>query len=395
MSNLFQPAPFPSARLGGTTHARVLVADADAAVRRQIASILEEEQHFPVLAATTGDLLDHLAGDAGLDMIIFEFADAGPDMLEMLEQMRSLRPNAPVVLIGAVTDVSMAMAAVRRGAYDYVPKPIERGVLMAAIGRALEHRRLLQQNDLYRHNLEQLIAARTEMLLRTMQELERSYDITLEALGDALDLKDSETEGHSRRVAAYTIALGRAMGLGESELRVIGRGAYLHDIGKMAVPDAILRKPDKLTEWERAIMVGHCERGHRILSKISYLRDAAEIVYSHQERYDGSGYPRHLRGDQIHIGARIFAIADTLDAITSDRPYRSAKSFAAARAEIQRCSGTQFDPAIVEVFLRTPDSTWKELRHRITQQAREFSPFTFASEGAHHQITRAPRKASI
>ena len=338
--------------------------------------------------------MEQLSADASIDLIVFEFSDTGQDMLDLLEQMRALRPNAPIILVGAVTDVSAAMAAVRHGAYDYVPKPIERDQLIAAIDRALEHRRLMQQNDLYRHNLEQLIAARTEMLQRTMHDLERSYDITLEALGDALDLKDSETEGHSKRVTAYTIALGRSMGLSESELRVIGRGAFLHDIGKMAIPDAILRKPEKLTEQEQAIMREHCVRGYRMLRKIPFLRDAAEIVYSHQERYDGNGYPRNLRGDQIHIGARIFSIADTLDAITSDRPYRGANTFVAAQAEILRCSGTQFDPAIVDVFLHTPDSIWQELRNAITQEAKKFSPFTFAFEGSHRQVSATPKKAS-
>jgi len=138
----------------------------------------------------------------------------------------------------------------------------------------------------------------------------------------------------------------------------------------------------------------HCVRGYYILRKIPFLRDAAEIVYSHQERYDGNGYPRNLRGDQIHIGARIFSIADSLDAITSDRPYRGANSFAAAQAEILRCSGTQFDPAIVDVFIHTPDSIWQELRTAITQQAKKFSPFTFAFEGSPSQVSERTEKAS-
>ncbi|HEX4021548.1 MAG TPA: HD domain-containing phosphohydrolase [Acidobacteriaceae bacterium] len=394
MPNAFQSVAAPAFQPYGAIHARILVADSDAEARSLISGVLEQEHHAPILVATAAAAIEQLSQDASIDLIIFEFADTGQDMLQLLERLRALRPNAPIVLVGAVTDVSAAMAAVRHGAYDYVPKPVEQEQLITAVDRALEHRRLMQQNDLYRHNLEQLIAARTEMLQRTMHDLERSYDITLEALGDALDLKDSETEGHSKRVTAYTIALGRAMGLSESELRVIGRGAFLHDIGKMAIPDAILRKPEKLTAEEQAIMREHCVRGYRILRKIPFLRDAAEIVYSHQERYDGNGYPRNLRGDQIHIGARIFSIADTLDAITSDRPYRNANSFAAAQAEILRCSGTQFDPAIIDVFMHTPDAIWKELRNAITQQAKKFSPFTFAFEGSQRQVSGSPKKAS-
>jgi putative nucleotidyltransferase with HDIG domain len=198
-----------------------------------------------------------------------------------------------------------------------------------------------------------------------MQDLERSYDITLEAMGDALDLRDAETEGHSRRVTAYTTALARDMGLNAEELRMIARGAFLHDIGKIATPDCVLLKPGRLDDGEMSIMREHCERGYRMVRKIPFLRGASEIVYAHQESFDGTGYPRGLKGEEIPLGARIFAIADTLDAITSDRPYRKGVSFAEARAEIERCSGRQFDPKIVEVFLRIPTRRWEELRAEL------------------------------
>jgi putative nucleotidyltransferase with HDIG domain len=157
------------------------------------------------------------------------------------------------------------------------------------------------------------------------------------------------------------------MNIDASEVKVIARGAFLHDIGKMAIPDAILAKPGKLTSEEQAVMREHCVRGYAILRKIPFLEHAAEIVLSHQEHYDGSGYSRGLKGDEIPIGARVFAIADALDAITSNRPYRNAKPFAEARREIERCSGTQFDPAIVAVFRELPDQLWVELRAEIDQ----------------------------
>ena len=220
------------------------------------------------------------------------------------------------------------------------------------------------------------------MLRQAMEDLENSYDVTLEALGDALDLKDSETEGHSKRVTAYTIALARAMGISPAQIKVIARGAFLHDIGKMAIPDEILRKPGNLTEDEQEVMREQCTRGYHILRKIPFLSEAAEIVYSHQEHYNGSGYPSGLSGNQIPIGARIFAVADTLDAITSDRPYRKARNFDVAREEILRCSGTQFDPAVVEVFLKIPNELWQELRSEITAQNMRFSTFDVA-----HSVT--------
>jgi putative nucleotidyltransferase with HDIG domain len=155
------------------------------------------------------------------------------------------------------------------------------------------------------------------------------------------------------------------MELPHDNIRVIARGAFLHDVGKMAIPDAILRKPGRLSPEEQEIMRHHAQLGYQILHRIPFLREAADIVYSHQECFDGSGYPRGLKGDQIPLGARIFAIADTLDAITSDRPYRAAQSIPAGRREIERNSGRQFDPEIVQVFLSIPDHIWQELRDEI------------------------------
>jgi putative nucleotidyltransferase with HDIG domain len=220
------------------------------------------------------------------------------------------------------------------------------------------------------------------MLRQAMEDLEHSYDVTLEALGDALDLKDSETEGHSKRVTAYTIALARAMGISPAQIRVIARGAFLHDIGKMAIPDEILRKPGKLTKEEMDFMREHCSRGYQMLRKIPFLSEAAEIVFAHQEHFDGSGYPSHTSGNKIPVGARIFAVADTLDAITSDRPYRKARTFDEAREEILRCSGSQFDPGVVEVYLKIPNELWHELRSEITNQNIRFSTFDIANPAA-------------
>jgi len=189
-------------------------------------------------------------------------------------------------------------------------------------------------------------------------------------------LKDAETENHSKRVTAYTIAIARAMGLSADQIRVIARGAFLHDIGKMAIPDAILHKPGKLDPEEIATMREHCYRGYQILRRIPFLAEAAEIVYAHQEKYDGTGYPRGLKGDQIPLGARIFSVADTLDAITSDRAYRPRQPYAAARAEIEHWKGRQFDPQVVDVFLAMPEHIWDDLRKGIDEQIHRFAAYS-------------------
>jgi putative nucleotidyltransferase with HDIG domain len=170
------------------------------------------------------------------------------------------------------------------------------------------------------------------------------------------------------------------MDLTPAEIRTVARGAFLHDVGKMAIPDAILLKPGKLDAEEQAVMRQHCARGYNMLRKIPFLAEAAEIVHSHQEHYDGSGYPRGLRGNDIPLGARIFAVADALDAITSDRPYRQAQPFAKARAEIKRCSGTQFDPRVVDVLMSMPDRLWADLRGEIVGETQRFLPSLFSMD---------------
>jgi len=357
---------------------RILIVDDEPYVRTVIAAMLEKSHYRPVLASNGLEAVEHLQNDPPFDLVLSDIMMSGLDGMGLLDRLRQMQPDTPMVMVTAIHDVGVAISAMRKGAYDYLLKPFEKEQLLSTVRRALDYRRLVQQNSMYQSNLEQLVAARTDMLRQAMADLERSYDITLEALGDALDLKDAETEGHSKRVTGYTVALARAMGLSPAEIRTIARGAFLHDIGKMAIPDAILLKPGKLAPDEQSIMRDHCARGYQILCKIPYLREAAEIVYSHQEHFDGTGYPRRLKGYQIPLGARIFSVADTLDAITSDRPYRKANSFVAAREEIRRCSGTQFDPKVVEVYLNLPDSLWTDLRAEISQQVR-FSPFSFNS----------------
>jgi putative nucleotidyltransferase with HDIG domain len=357
--------------------ARILVVDDETHVRSMIGATLERHGYDVQLAASGREAFETLERNS-FDLVLTDIVMQDGNGIALLERIHAHQPNLPVVMVSAIHDISVAIDTMRRGAYDYLLKPFEREHLVSTVQRALDHRQALQESHNYQQSLEHVVRARTEMLRQAMDDLEHSYDVTLEALGDALDLKDSETEGHSKRVTAYTIALARAMGITPAEIKVIARGAFLHDIGKMAIPDEILRKPGTLTPEEQEIMRDHCTRGYHMLRKIPFLSEAAEIVFSHQEHYDGSGYPSRLRGKEIPIGSRIFAVADTLDAITSDRPYRKARSFDAAREEILRCSGTQFDPAVVEVFLKIPNELWHELRSEITGQNKRFSTFDIA-----------------
>jgi len=364
-----------AARLRRT--ARILVVDDENHVRSMIGSTLERQGYDVQLAASGHEALEILERNA-FDLVLTDIVMQDGNGITLLDCIHAQQPQLPVVMVTAIHDIGVAIDSMRRGAYDYLLKPFEREQLVNTVQRALDHRQALQESHNYQQNLEQVVRARTEMLRQAMENLEHSYDVTLEALGDALDLKDSETEGHSKRVTAYTIALARAIGINPAQIKVIARGAFLHDIGKMAIPDEILRKAGKLAPEEQEQMREHCARGYNMLRKIPFLSESAEIVFSHQEHYDGSGYPRGVRGPEIPIGARIFAVADTLDAITSDRPYRKAGSFDAAREEILRCSGSQFDPGVVEAFLKVPNELWHELRSEITGQSRRLSTFDIA-----------------
>jgi putative nucleotidyltransferase with HDIG domain len=354
---------------------RILVVDDEESICEIVSSMLSHAGYRCHAASSGPEAISALQDDDEIALLLSDLSMEGMDGFALLEQVRVLKPQLPVVMVTAVHDITVALEAIRRGAYDYLLKPFDRDQLLASVRRALETRRLQLENLAYKNKLEGLVSAKTEVLEKTnadlkraMVDLERSYDITLEALGDALDLKDAETEGHSKRVTAFTMAIARAMELPSERVRVIARGAFLHDVGKMAIPDAILRKPGRLTPEEQMLMREHAQLGYQMLRKIPFLHEAANIVYSHQERFDGSGYPRGLKGDQIPLGARIFAVADTFDAITSDRPYRAAQSISSARREIQKHSGHQFDPAIVDMFMSISEELWQRLRDEIDSQ---------------------------
>jgi putative nucleotidyltransferase with HDIG domain len=345
----------------------ILVVDDEASVRGLLVELLSGAGYIATAVSNAEQALLHLQEDPECSLVLADLLMPGIDGFTLLDLIYRNYASVPVVIFTAMHDIHVATSTFRRGAVDLLLKPFDRSQLLDVVSRALEHSNLLKQNDAYRKNLEQTVSTRTSCLRSTMSDLQKSYDITLETMGYALDLRDAETQEHSRHVTAYTIALARELGIDKDRLHVIACGAFLHDIGKIATPDAILLKPGTLTAEETEIMRQHCTRGYEMVHKIPFLRDASELIYAHHENFDGSGYPRGLRGEEIPLGARLFAIADTLDAMTSDRPYRKAFSFAQARTEIGLCSGTQFDPQLVKVFLAMPDSLWIDLQREADQ----------------------------
>jgi response regulator RpfG family c-di-GMP phosphodiesterase len=322
---------------------RILVVDDDLICEFLIAA-LSSANYLCCKAHDDREALALLASDNEIGMILCS-PTVGPDPTRLLDCAKAKYPDIPVVIMNGSPDISVALDFMRAGACDYLLKPFKRDALMAAVRRALGLRRVRLEN-------------------RALAQ-QRPYDVTIELLGIALESNASSTVGRSKRVTAFAIAIARAMGLDRDRIRVTARGAFVLDIGKVAVPQSILRKPGALTEDEVAVLRQYCLNGYNILSSIPHMKEAAEIVYCHQERYDGTGYPRGLSGEQIPLGARIAAVANALEAMTSPRPYRTALSHSAAREEIQRCSGTQFDPAVVKTFLSMPENIWDGLSREI------------------------------
>jgi len=348
----------------GEEQSTILVVDDDPSVRHVISSVLREEGYTVRAAASAEQALELLRASGDVPTVLSDLKMPGHDGIWLLDQILQRHPHAAVVMLTGYGDTENAVECLKRGAADYLLKPPRITDLVRAIERAQSRRKLAIARNRYHEGLAHRVREKTLEITEALRRTADAYTSTLSALVAALDAREHETSDHSQRVVRYTMAIARRMGIAGEQVDRIARGALLHDIGKIGVPDSILLKAGPLTPSEWIEMRKHPEIGHQILQSIGFLAEPAEIVLAHQERWDGGGYPRGMRGPQIPLGARIFAIADTLDAMTSDRPYRRGVSYDEARAEIARCSGTQFDPACVEAFLAVPVAELVELRDR-------------------------------
>jgi len=289
------------------------------------------------------------------------------DGVEFLKAARRKDPDAAIIVLTGVGDVKTAIESLKHGAHDFIIKPVNVDELLIAAERALERRELLIERREYQVKLERRVEEATRDLDAAYTKLQDTYRATLEALGSALDTRDVGTESHSRRVHGYSLSIARAHGVPEHQIEDLEHGVLLHDIGKIGIPDAILLKPGPLTPDEWKNMRRHPEIGKRLIERIPFLRGAVPVVWCHHERWDGTGYPRGLKREDIPLAARIFAVADAFDAMTFDRPYSRAIAFDAARKEIRRCAGSHFDPAVVTTFLEIPESLFEEIRRRSVE----------------------------
>lgn len=341
--------------------ARVLIVDDEASFRKMLATMLAQENISCKTAAGAEEALQILETQP-FDAVIADLQMPDVSGMQLLAEVRRRFPELAFLIGTGVDDVHAGVRAMREGADDYLVKPFQSEIVMACLERAFRKKRLEREVENYRSHLEEMVAVQTQQLQAALRQIESSYESTLEALGAAIDLRDSPTAGHSRRVFLYSIELAKGLRLPERQLTSIRVGALLHDIGKLAIPDRILLKPGPLTEEERRTMQQHAQVGYDLVKGIDFLAEAAEIILTHHERCDGSGYPQGLQAADIPIGAKIFAVADTVDAMTSDRPYRAALSFWAAREQIKCGSGKEYDSRVAEVFLQIPNEKWESLR---------------------------------
>src|SRR5450759_2223663 len=313
---------------------------------RQVLVHLMRNDGFTCLEAGNGEeALAHLEQQP-MTLVMSDLRMPKMDGLELLRRVRGRWPDTAVVMITAVADVEVAVSCLAIGAMDYLTKPFHLEEIRARVAQALEKRRLVMENRGYQESLQEKVAVQA-------RRLEELFLASIQSLAEALEVKDPYTRGHSIRMSHYSVVIARELRLEGEQLRQIGLGGHVHDIGKIGVREEVLNKPGKLTDAEYEHIMTHPVVGWRILAPLLREMPAAlNIVRSHHERYDGRGVPDRLAGEQIPFEARIATVADSFDAMTSDRPYRpDGMSLDASVAELVRCCGTQFDPKIVAAMV--------------------------------------------
>jgi len=327
-----------------TRPGRLLVVDDDPSIRSVLVRVLVPAGYEVREAGSGEEALERFERD-GADLVLSDLQMPGISGMDLLQRVKARDDTTGFIILTGAGTLENAIRALRLQADDYLLKPFNLEEVSLAVERADRHRRLLRENRFYQRHLEERVAEQA-------RQLESLFVDALQSLASAVEARDDYTADHVERVARYAVATGREVGLEGEAIRDLWVGALLHDIGKLAVPDHVLKKPGPLTDEEYAVMKQHPEIGAGILERSTFLRPAVPAALHHQERWDGTGYPGGLRGEEISLQGRIIAVVDTFDAIVSTRPYRGMRSREEAVAEIERCSGSQFDPAVVAAFRR-------------------------------------------
>lgn len=336
---------------------QILIVDDEESIRFLLKNILSNKGYKCDLASGGNECIEKCK-TTEYDLILLDIYMPDLNGLETMQKLKANNIDSSIVVISASRDIDNVKSALKQGTYDFLFKPFVIKEIETTAQRGIERTKLIRENKFYQQQLEKKVIEQTS-------ELMDLYADTLEVMVLALDLREQETGYHSYRVTEYSLILARNLKLSHEELSIIVKGALLHDIGKIGIPDSILLKNEELTTSEWEIMKTHPQLGYNILKKINFLEESAKIILTHHERYDGKGYPNGVSGSEIPIGSRIFSIVDALDAMTSNRIYRRAVGFEEAKQRIIDSSETQFDPEVIESFAQIPETDWANLRNRI------------------------------
>jgi response regulator RpfG family c-di-GMP phosphodiesterase len=346
---------------------RILIVDDETSILNMLTTLFSER--YQCDTATSAERALALMNEHEYAVVLTDVSMPSISGLQLLSEIRIAHPEINVIVISGVVNLEQAVESLRRGAFDYLTKPFSMEQLELAVERAITQQLQTLINRQHTREMEEQLETRT-MQLREMnrmvnemfEELYLSYRVTLRSLAIALETRNIEPHGHIQRVTAYCLRLGKQFELSDDELVALEHGALLHDIGQIALPDHLLRKTDLLNSDDWKIMQRHIDYGAQIISGIKFMQDARLVVLQHHEKWDGAGYPLGIRGQEIALNARIFAVADAVDSITSDRPHRAAQNFEVAEQELLKCAGTHFDPAVVEAWFAVPRSEWQDIR---------------------------------
>jgi response regulator RpfG family c-di-GMP phosphodiesterase len=339
-----------------------LIVDDEPALRQLLVALMTDVG-FTCIEAGDGEAALAALERHEVTLVLSDLRMPKLDGLGLLAEIRRRWPDTAVVLITGVADVKVAVSALASGAMDYLTKPFHVDEVRVRVAQAMEKRWLILENRYSQQRLEEKVALQAK-------RLEELFLASVQSLADALEVKDPYTRGHSERVSHYCAVLAREMGLSGELLRRIELGGHVHDIGKIGVREDVLNKPAKLTKEEYQHIMTHPMVGWKILAPLlADTPEALNIVRSHHERFDGRGVPDGLVGTAIPLEARIAAVADSFDAMTSDRPYRLRLSMEEAIAEVVRCSGAQYDPSVVAAMMRAVSAGTMKLVERKVMEA--------------------------
>jgi len=321
----------------------ILIVDDEKPIRQLLRDELSGEGYRCYEAADAGQALKKLRNNT-IGLVMLDIRMPGKSGVELLPEIKARSPNVSVIMITAASDIRVAVQCMRQGAYDYIAKPFELDGVNISVARALERRRLELENEEYQQHLEEKVSEQAS-------KIRTAFLNGITSLAYALEAKDAYTSGHSKRVADISAAIARELNLSQDKINKLELAGLVHDIGKIGINESILNKPSSLTDTEFEQVRRHPEIGEHILSPIVDAVEILESVRNHHERYDGKGYPDALQKEQITLGARILAVSDAYEAMTSERPYRSKMSDKKACEEIRRNRGLQFDPEVVDAFM--------------------------------------------